>query len=89
MYGFFESSIVQCTADRQGGARAGSVRWSTIRAYISAMGGFRVFLPLAACFLVAEAGRVGATVWLSHWTGVADMPGNGPFYASLCKLILT
>jgi hypothetical protein len=40
------------------------------------MGGLPTFLVLVAGFLLAEAARVGATVWLSHWTGVADMPGE-------------
>ena len=46
-----------------------------IAAYVKAMGGWPTFLLLASWFILAEACRVGATVWLSHWTGVADMPG--------------
>ena len=46
-----------------------------IGVYIKAMGGWPTFLLLASWFVCAEACRVGATVWLSHWTGVADMPG--------------
>lgn len=54
---------------------AGQVSWSVISVYIRAMGGWHVFAALALWFLLAEVCRVGATVWLSHWTGVADMPG--------------
>jgi len=51
------------------------VSWSIISVYIRAMGGWHIFAALALWFLLAEVCRVGATVWLSHWTGVADMPG--------------
>ena len=44
--------------------------------YIRAMGGYPIFLLLALWFIMCEAARVGATVWLSHWTGVADQPGT-------------
>lgn len=54
---------------------AGQVSWDVVKVYIKAMGGLPTFLVLVAGFLLAEAARVGATVWLSHWTGVADMPG--------------
>jgi len=54
---------------------AGQVSWSIISVYIRAMGGWHIFAALALWFLLAEVCRVGATVWLSHWTGVADMPG--------------
>lgn len=54
----------------------GQVSWDVITVYIKAMGGWPTFLVLATWFLLAEACRVGATVWLSHWTGVADMPGE-------------
>jgi len=40
------------------------------------MGGMPTFLLLAAWFIMCEAARVGATVWLSHWTGVANQPGE-------------
>ena len=56
--------------------------------YIAAMGGWPVFLALAAWFLMAEAARVGATVWLSHWTGVADMPGEEPSRDPFPRLFL-
>ena len=52
--------------------------WDVVKVYIKAMGGLPTFLVLVAGFLLAEATRVGATVWLSHWTGVADMPGEPP-----------
>ncbi len=54
---------------------AGQVSWSVISVYIRAMGGWHIFAALALWFLLAEVCRVGATVWLSHWTGVAGMPG--------------
>ena len=53
----------------------GRVKWDVISVYIAAMGGWPVFMHLAAWFLAAEAARVGITVWLSHWTGAADKPG--------------
>jgi hypothetical protein len=61
---------------------AGQVSWDVVKVYIKAMGGLPTFLVLVAGFLLAEAARVGATVWLSHWTGVADMPGALPALAA-------
>lgn len=54
---------------------AGHVSLDVIKVYIRAMGGMPSFLLLAAWYLMCESARVGATVWLSHWTGVADQPG--------------
>ena len=56
---------------------------AVIGVYIRAMGGLPNFLLLAAWFLMCEAARVGATVWLSHWTGAADRPGARA--AGLCS----
>ena len=45
--------------------------------YISAMGGKWKFGLLMSWFLLVEAARVGATVWLSHWTDTVDS-GDAP-----------
>lgn len=47
-------------------------------AYIRAMGGIWRFGLLMSWFVLIEAARVGATVWLSHWTGAADQKGGAP-----------
>ena len=46
--------------------------------YINAMGGKWKFGLLMSWFLLVEAARVGATVWLSHWTDTVDAPGGAP-----------
>lgn len=46
-----------------------------LSAYIRAMGGWTHFGLLMLWFLLTEVARVAATVWLSHWTDVADQPG--------------
>ena len=66
---------------------AGQVSWDVVKVYIKAMGGLPTFLVLVAGFLLAEAARVGATVWLSHWTGVADMPGALPALAPCLRTL--
>lgn len=43
--------------------------------YVNAMGGKLRFTILMSWFLLVELCRVGATVWLSYWTGIADNPG--------------
>ena len=40
------------------------------------MGGWTHFALLMLWFVLTEAARVAATVWLSHWTNVADLPGS-------------
>ena len=44
--------------------------------YVNAMGGKLRFTILMSWFLLVELCRVGATVWLSYWTGIADKPGE-------------
>jgi hypothetical protein len=43
-----------------------------VKAYLVAMGGWPAFVILMIGFLGAELFRVGATVWLSIWTGEED-----------------
>lgn len=43
--------------------------------YVNAMGGKLRFGILLSWFVLVELCRVGATVWLSYWTGNADKPG--------------
>lgn len=43
--------------------------------YVDAMGGKLRFTILMSWFLLVELCRVGATVWLSYWTGIVDNPG--------------
>lgn len=46
--------------------------------YVNAMGGKLRFSILMSWFLLVELCRVGATVWLSYWTGISDKPGKRP-----------
>ncbi len=52
--------------------------------YVNAMGGKFRFLVLMSWFLLVELCRVGATVWLSYWTGITDRPGQ-PCLPALCN----
>lgn len=47
----------------------GGVSWAVVKAYISALGGYPAVILLFTVFVSAELFRVGATVWLSIWTG--------------------
>jgi hypothetical protein len=47
----------------------GGVSWAVVKAYINALGGYPVVFLLFSIFILAELFRVGATVWLSIWTG--------------------
>lgn len=47
----------------------GGVSWAIVKAYIMALGGWPVVVLLFTIFILAEAFRVGSTVWLSFWTG--------------------
>lgn len=47
----------------------GGVSWAVVKAYITALGGWPVVVLLFTVFILAELFRVGATVWLSIWTG--------------------
>ena len=57
---------------------AGSVSAKVVQTYIQAMGGWPRFSLLMLGFIMAEVARISATVWLSHWTSVADLPGTPP-----------
>ena len=57
--------------------------------YINAMGGKWKFGLLMSWFLLVEAARVGATVWLSHWTDTVDTPGGAPHGALWYLMIYT
>lgn len=48
----------------------GGVSWAVVKAYINALGGYPVVFMLFSIFILAELFRVGATVWLSIWTGM-------------------
>jgi hypothetical protein len=47
----------------------GRVSAAVVWAYLSALGGVPAVLVLLAGFVGTELARVGATVWLSVWTG--------------------
>lgn len=55
---------------------AGKVSFKMLMVYVNAMGGKFRFLVLMSWFLLVELCRVGATVWLSYWTGITDRPGQ-------------
>jgi hypothetical protein len=57
----------------------GGVSWAVVKAYITALGGWPVVVLLFSVFILAELFRVGATVWLSIWTGEAgpNLKGRG------------
>ena len=55
---------------------AGKVSLKMLMVYVNAMGGKLRFLLLLSWFVLVELCRVGATVWLSYWTGSADSPGE-------------
>ena len=54
----------------------GKVSFKMLMVYVNAMGGKFKFLVLMSWFLLVELCRVGATVWLSYWTGITDRPGQ-------------
>ena len=54
---------------------AGKVSVKMLMVYVNAMGGKLRFTILMSWFLLVELCRVGATVWLSYWTGIVDNPG--------------
>lgn len=57
---------------------AGRLSWKVLSSYINAMGGKLRFSILMSWFLIVEAARVSATVWLSYWTDSVDAPGGAP-----------
>ena len=61
--------------------RAGRLSLAVLRTYVGAMGGPFWFSVLMSWFVLVEAARVAATVWLSVWTdSVDDGSLHGPFY---------
>ncbi|DBA70095.1 TPA: hypothetical protein ACH3X2_012257 [Trebouxia sp. C0005] len=77
---------VQGTGKRGGlteteGRSTGKVSFKMLMVYVNAMGGKFRFLVLMSWFLLVELCRVGATVWLSYWTGITDRPGGAPHSA--------
>lgn len=56
---------------------------------MQALGGVFGSGTLLSWFLATEAGRVSATVWLSHWTGAADAKGGAPHPAMWYLMIYT
>ncbi|KAL3160420.1 hypothetical protein ABBQ32_010743 [Trebouxia sp. C0010 RCD-2024] len=56
----------------------GKVSLKMLMVYVNAMGGKLRFSILMSWFLLVELCRVGTTVWLSFWTGIADNPGGAP-----------
>ncbi|KAL0044905.1 hypothetical protein WJX82_001780 [Trebouxia sp. C0006] len=63
------------------GRATGKVSFKMLMVYVNAMGGKFKFLVLMSWFLLVELCRVGATVWLSYWTGITDRPGGAPHSA--------
>ncbi|CAL8468910.1 g8451 [Coccomyxa elongata] len=60
-------------------ARAtGRISLKVLNFYINAMGGKLRFSILMSWFVIVEAARVSATVWLSYWTDTVDQPGGAP-----------
>jgi hypothetical protein len=60
----------------------GGVSWAVVKAYINALGGYPVVFLLFSIFILAELFRVGATVWLSIWTGEQCYLGFGQVWGS-------
>lgn len=56
----------------------GRISLKVLNTYINAMGGKLRFAILMSWFLIVEAARVAATVWLSYWTDTVDQPGGAP-----------
>ena len=60
---------------------AGHIELATLQVYIKAMGGPTRFLLIMSWLVLVEVCRVGSTVWLSHWTNVANRPQGAPHTA--------
>ena len=70
----------------------GAVSLAVLNFYITAMGGKWKFGLLMSWFLLVEAARVGATVWLSTWTDSVDAPGgaaHGPLWYLMIYTIIS
>jgi hypothetical protein len=57
---------------------------AVVWAYLSALGGVPALLVLLAGFVGTELLRVGATVWLSVWTGAAIIPDRVSYAKAVC-----
>lgn len=68
------------------GSATGGVSAAVVAAYAQALGGFLVAALLVLQFVAAEGLRVGATVWLSVWTGEGGWGKGGS--SVLCALRL-
>ena len=63
--------------------------WEVIRVYITAMGGLLRFGLLMTWFVLVELCRVGATVWLSYWTGITESgAGHMELQQAACHAIV-
>lgn len=70
---------MQCHGcNRELSVHAGRISLKVLNFYINAMGGKLRFSILMSWFVVVEAARVSATVWLSYWTDTVDQPGGAP-----------
>ena len=68
---------------------AGRISLKVLNFYINAMGGKLRFSILMSWFIIVEAARVSATVWLSYWTDTVDQPGGAPHGALWYLMIYT
>lgn len=57
-------------------AHAGRISLKVINRYVQATGGFLPFGGLILIFVLQEAARIAATVWLSVWTSSNDATGE-------------
>lgn len=55
---------------------AGRLSFKVINRYVQATGGFAAFGGLITIFVLQEAARIAATVWLSVWTSSNDATGE-------------
>ena len=55
---------------------AGRISLKVINRYVQATGGFLPFGGLILIFVLQEAARIAATVWLSVWTSSNDATGE-------------
>lgn len=55
---------------------AGRLSFKVINRYVQATGGLAAFGGLITLFVLQEAARIAATVWLSVWTSSNDATGE-------------
>ena len=58
------------------GWSTGRVSWAVISGYVQALGGHVPVLLLLTSFAAVELARVGAQLWLQHWTNEVDRTGG-------------